>query len=383
MLANNFIRDRLLCPGPTPVPLASHWGSLGKDPYHRHSSFYDVFLKVRALLQPFFNSEQQPLLLTASGTGAMEAALANLTEQGDAVLIIEAGRFGERWSALANSYGCEVHRYSVPWGGVPDPDLLRIELAKRKFQAVFFQGVETSTGVYLPVEELARLVRAASDALVVVDGISSLLAHKMDMQAWGIDCVIGGSQKGFGAAPGLSFVALSARALANFSERKRFYFDLRKETKLQADGISAWTPNTQLILTLEQSLIQLNELGCERLRDLHRAVAVSLREALQAGGLKLFVSDSYAYSLTPFYVPKPLTPKQVRHVLSSRYRLQFAGGQDALASKILRIAHLGFIDPFELLAALAGLELAINQLNPHYEPGAMSKAYVANLAGCS
>jgi serine---pyruvate transaminase len=378
MAFNGYIKRRLLCPGPTPVPLESHWNCLGDDQYHRHSEFYSVFLKVRDLLNTFLNSDKAPLLLTSSGTGAMEAAVVNLTEEGDSILVIEAGRFAERWLAIAKSYRCKVESYQVPWGGVPDIDVLRDKIAKKNYKAVFFQGVETSTGVYLPVEHLAEVIRQNSKALIVVDAISSLVAHEMRMADWGIDCVIGGSQKGFGAAPGLSFIALSDRAINSFSKRGCFYFDLRKELASQRDGFSSWTPNIQLVLTLNNSLAKLLSRGYHTLLDFHRSTAMTVRTSLQASGLELFVSNNYAFSVTPFFIPKPLKPEEVKKRLFEKFNIIVAGGQDKLKSEILRIAHMGFIDPFDLLSVLSALEISLNELGAEVQLGRAAAAFTVN-----
>lgn len=286
--------------------------------------------------------------------------MVNLTEAGDKVLMIHAGRFGERWAEMAIAYGCEAVTLEVPWGQVPSPDDVLKKLNEHKgIKAVFFHGVETSTGVYFPVEHFAKLIRSKSDALIVVDAISSLICHEMKMDEWDIDCVVAASQKGFGTAPGLSFVSLSERAWQRLSKRPRFYFDLRVEKKEQAEGRTAWTPGTQLVMSLHSSLQALLAIGPAELYSFHKRLTEGVRAALQAMGLELYVSKDYAYSVTPFKIPPSVNTGELNRKLANQYNMIFAGGQNQLKGKVLRIAHVGFVDPFDILAAIAGLELAL------------------------
>ncbi|MBI2603276.1 MAG: alanine--glyoxylate aminotransferase family protein [Deltaproteobacteria bacterium] len=334
--------------------------SVENNPYHRTDFFYSLISNCHDFLKPFFGTSGTPLILTSSGTGAMEAAMVNLTDPEDKVLMIHAGRFGERWAEMAMSYGCQTVRLDIPWGQVPDPDDLVKVLAKEKaFKAVFFHGVETSTGVYFPVAELTKVIRANSDALVVVDAVSSLVCHEMNMDDWGVDCVVAASQKGFGTAPGLSFISLSERAWQRLSKRPRFYFDLRTEKKEQSEGKTAWTPGTQLVLSLHSSLQTLLAIGRPNLYDFHARITEGVRAALRAMGLELYVPQDYAHSVTPFKVPQSIRAGDLNKELVNKYNMIFAGGQNQLQGKVLRIAHIGFVDPFDIHAALAGLELSL------------------------
>jgi aspartate aminotransferase-like enzyme len=360
-MRDTLFKERLLCPGPTPIPQEALWGSIAENPYHRTESFYSIFSKVRDSLSYFFNGSMRPLLLTTSGTGGMEASVVNFTNEGDAVLVLEAGRFAERWTELLTQYGCNVDTVSVAWGQVPDPDVVQKKIASKNYKAIFMQGVETSTGVYLPVRELAQAIRKHSDALIVVDAISSLAAHEMKMSDWDIDVVIGGSQKGLGAAPGMAFIALSDRAKTRFTKRAKFYFDLATEWKCQDQGYSSWTCNTQIILSLYHALIDMDASRYQIALGRHRTCSLAVRAALQASGIELYVKEHFAYSVTPFLVPSPATPQAVTKELKSRYRIQLAGGQDQLKDSVLRIAHMGFFDPFDVLAAIGAVEVVMQQ----------------------
>ena len=357
---SHLLKKRLFSPGPTEIPLRSQFAAVDNNPYHRTQAFYSIIMNCLEFLKGFFGTETMPVILTASGTGAMEAALVNLTNPGTRVLMISGGRFGDRWIKMAQAYACETTVVAVPWGQSLSPDELLQQLKKNSgIQAVFFQAVETSTGAYFPVAELARTVRQNSDALVIVDALSSLLCHEMNMDAWGIDCVFAASQKGFGAGAGLSFIALSERARSRLSVRPRFYFNLVEEMQAQSTGKTAWTPGTQSILTLQASLKALSAIGREELYKFHRQMAYAVRAALAAMGIEPFVKDQYAFSVTPFKVPSDIAGEKLKATLQEKYSVTFAGGQDHLKGKVLRLAHLGFVDPFDLLAAIAALELSL------------------------
>ena len=221
----NFTDNRLFCPGPTPAPRAVIRAYEQTNIYHRGKDFELIFNECAQRLQPFFGCKNLPILLTSSGSGAMEAAVTNFTADGDAVIVLSAGKFGDRWAKICSAYGCDVHIQKKPLGTVPDrSDVEAAFKAKPRAKAVFFQCHETSTGAKLPVEELVDEIKKRSkDCLIIVDAISSLGAHSFNMDQWGVDVALSGSQKGFGVGPGLAFIALSDRALANISKRQRFY----------------------------------------------------------------------------------------------------------------------------------------------------------------
>ncbi len=361
---SHLLKKRLFSPGPTTIPLQSQFAAVNNNPYHRSPAFNSIFLNCLDMLKNFFGTHMSPLILSSSGTGAMEAALVNLTDAGTPILMINGGKFGERWTKMAQSYSCEASIISVPWGSVLSPEDLRAHLKKNsKYKAVFFQGVETSTGVYFPVKEYAKIIREYSDALIVVDALSSILAHELKMDEWHIDCAIAASQKGFGVGAGLSFLALSERARSRLSSRPRFYFDLQKELKgQQSKGESAWTPATQLILSLQSSLQSLCSLGPEFLYAYHQQMSDSVRDAFTAMGIEFYVNKDYARSVTTLLIPKDVDGEKLKALIQKKYGMTFAGGQDHLKGKILRLAHMGFVDPFDLLSAVAAFELAMKDL---------------------
>lgn len=375
-----FIKDRLFCPGPTPVPMEARLAAMDASVYHRTKPFYDTFIRCRELLAPMFGSKNLPLILTSSGTGAMEAAVVNLTAVGDKVLSINGGKFGERWGKLAQTYQCNTTIMSIPWGTAPTPTMLAAHLdAHPDTKLVFLHANETSTGVFFPLRELVATIRQKSDCLIVVDAISALGAHHLSMDEWGIDCVVAGSQKGFGIPPGLSFICLSDRAWERISPRSRFYFDLVREEKNQATGATAWTPATTLVASLKVSLEMLHETGLERVISHHKKMTEAVRAGARTLGLELFAKENYSNSLTAITVPNQIAGKALVKRLAQKYGAVFAGGQDQLEGKIIRFSHLGFVDRFEVIAGMAALEFALLDEGYKFKPGAGLSGVMASL----
>ena len=371
MIPIPHLRNRLFCPGPTPVPQRTALAGLETNVYHRSAEFKEVLIRCRQGLRPFFGSKDDPIIFTSSGTGALEAALVNLTDEGDEVLVVNGGKFGERWTKLAARYRCKVHEIAIDWGESPDPEQLVARLQDEpKIRAVFLQANETSTGVAYPVESIAKAIRAINqDVLIIVDGVSALVAHEMDMQSWDIDCVVSGSQKGFGIPPGLSFLALSERAKSSLSQRPRFYFDFEKEFQGQQKGESAWTPATTLLFSLEQSLQELNHFGAKNMVSYHARMAEACRQAVQALGLKLFSRRHHSQALTAICLPTDIDGVALVKHAKSKYGAYFAGGQDQAKGKIIRIAHLGIFDQFDLLTAVSAFEFCLRDFGYKFDLG--------------
>ncbi len=354
-------RERLFCPGPTPL-LREVEQRLGESCYHRQADFVALFQNCRHKLARLVSTESLPVLLATSGSGAMEAALVSLTVPHDRVLVLNGGKFGERWQKIAQAYGCEVITDTFAWGGVPDfeqlEDLLRGKAAGIK--VFFLQACETSTAVYYPVAEIAALVRQHSpECLIVVDAISSLVAHELHMDKWGIDCVVAASHKGLGLPPGLAFAFLSERARRNFSARPRFYLDLDAELRAQQDGKSRFTPAINTIVALDYVLDRLLDTGTELLEQRHAALARACRAAGTALKLLPFARTHPANSVTALRTP--VDAVKLCGLLRKNYRMQFAAGQGKMRTQLLRIAHLGCVDVFDLLTAISAVELALHE----------------------
>lgn len=357
-----FIKERLFCPGPTPVSNEAKIASLDASAYHRTQSFYDMFLRCRKMLAPIMGTKSLPLILTSSGTGAMEAALVNLTNEGDEVLTARAGKFGERWGKIANAYKCKGHTLEVKWGETPKGDDFKNYLAKHtQIKAVFLQANETSTGVVFPLDEIVSAIKEVSSCLIIIDAISALGAHKISMDELGVDCIVSGSQKGFGIPPGLSFIALSDRGWKSISSRPRFYFDLEIEEKGQKKGITAWTPATSLVASLEVSLNTLHKIGLSEVIDHHEKMAKAVRSGVQNFGLELLAQSSYSNALTAIKLPDHIDGGALIARLKNKYGAVFSGGQDQLKGKIIRFAHLGFSDRFDVISGMAALEFALKE----------------------
>lgn len=372
-----FIKERLFCPGPTPVPLRSRLLMVDQLPYHRASAFYSSFLKCQEMLTSLLGANQPPLILTCSGTGAMEAAIVNFTEPQDKILCLVGGKFGERWAELGHSYGCQVQTLSFPWGEAPSVNDLAQHLQKdRTIKAVFFQSCETSTAVQLPVQELAATINKYSDALVVVDCISSLGAHPLRMKEWGIDLAIAGSQKGLSTPPGLGFIGISERAQQRWSKRPKYYFDLSNELQCQKKGQTCFTPAIGIVLALEAALEEIFAFGLDEYFAFHHHIARGVRKALQAMGLKLLAEGCFSNSLTAAYVPQGIPGEKLVKVLQEKFAMTFAGGQGALQGKIVRCAHLGMFDYFDICAGLVALEQALQSMGHTHTLGTGISAFM-------
>jgi aspartate aminotransferase-like enzyme len=322
-------------------------------------------------LQPIFGSKSLPVILASSGSGAMEAALTNLTSEGDEVVTVVAGKFGERWRDLARAWKCAATVVDIPWGEAASPtQVLQALRSLKKPRAVFLQANETSTGVRFPVSDIAAEVRSKfPDVLIVVDAISSMCAHPLHMESMGLDCVVAGSQKGFGMAPGLAFISLSERAWAGLSDRPRFYFDLARERKGQEKGRSAWTPAISLIQSLAVALSEINSLGIDKMVAHHAHMGRASRAAVKALGLELF-AKAPSDALTAISVPAGIDGSKLVEHLRTRYGAIFSGGQDQLKGRIVRFAHLGFASRFDVLHGLAALEFALADMGYSFALGA-------------
>ena len=379
-----FTTDRLFCPGPTPVPRPIAEAAAAANLYHRSEEFYRIVRRCVDRLRPLFGCQTDPVLLTSSGTGGMEAILVNLTDPGDQVVVVNGGKFGERWEKLAQVYGLEAAVVRVPWGQAPTAAAIAAAVkSQARTRAIFLQANETSTGAYYDVESIARELRATLPApgpLLVVDAISSLGAHTMRMDEWHIDAVVAGSQKGFGLPPGLAFVAMSERAWQKPSQRPRFYFDLAKERLGQANGRTAWTPAASLIIALDLALAQFHDIGLDHLAAHHAHLAEASRAAATAMGLELFAATAPSHALTAMTVPEGVDGQRLLKRLRQRFGMFFAGGQDELKGKLVRFSHLGFVSRFDLIDGLAALEFALAEEGYRGALGAGVTAAMRSLA---
>ncbi len=363
-------KTRLFTPGPTPLLPAAQFAMAAADIHHRTAEFRALYKRVLAQLKEFVGTANDVVILSSSGTGAMEAAMSNLTSPGDRILVLSAGKFGERWAALGKAFGCAVDTVTKPYGETFSVEDVKGGL-KLETRAVFVQANETSTGTRHDIQAIAQLLKAEqSEALLVVDGITGLGTTRLDMDGWGVDVLIGGSQKAVMIPPGLSYLAVSERGWDRMEAtyNPRYYFDLRKERKNAKNGESAYTPAVALIAALGASLDWIaaqaatpekpaGDLAQGRAKLIDNADLISAMtcEAMRATGLKLF-SQAPAASATAVCAPAGIDSGVIVKALKSRFGAIITNGQGEMQGKIFRIAHLGFFDYMDTIALLAALE---------------------------
>jgi len=358
-------KTRLFTPGPTPLLPAAQFAMAAADMHHRTPEFRALFQRVLAQLKVFIGTQNDVLLLSCSGTGAMEASVSNLTSPGDRVMVLSAGKFGERWTDLTKAFGCQVDLIKAPYGETFDLAAVRAEL-KPDTKAVYMQATETSTAVRHDVEAVAKLLKeAAPETLLVVDGITGLGTTHFDVDGWGIDILIGGSQKAVMIPPGLAYLSVSERAFAAMEKTKnpRYYFDLRKERKNAVKGESAYTPAVALIAGLGAALDYIAgqaggdmEKGRIALVDNAQVNAAATRAGLVALGFTLFAPTAPAAAATAVAVPEGMVSDDVVKALKTRFASVVANGQGEMKGKIFRVAHLGFFDYLDTVALLGAME---------------------------
>ncbi len=357
------LKQRLFTPGPTPLPEQVRLAQAREIVHHRGKEFAEVFKEVRQGLQYVFQTQEDVFVFTASGTGAMEAAMANLLSPGDKILVIKGGKFGERWADMATAFGVQVIPLHVKWGSAPDPGLIKKKLVvHQEIKAVFTQLVETSTGVVYDIKAIAELVKT-TEAILVVDAISGLGAQFFPTGEWGIDVVIGGSQKALMMPPGLAFVTLSPTAwsLVENSHSPRYYWDFRKVRKALDKNQTPYTPAVSLICALRESLRLLRKEDWKNILARHARLAEATRKAALALELKIF-GKIPSNVVTAIEVPAGIDANELRTMMRDEYGVEVAGGQGKLAGKIIRIAHLGWMDGSDMITAVSSLEISLSKL---------------------
>lgn len=360
-----MIKKYLLSPGPTAVPERVMLRMAHPMIHHRTPQFSALFAETRAMLVQVFQTADDVLLLSCSGTGAMEASLVNLCSPGDTIIYINAGKFGERWGKIAGKYGVHAVEVKAEWGqAVAIADVEAALVAHPQARGVFVQASETSTTTDHPIREIAALTARMDGCVTVVDAITALGVIDMPMDAWGLDVVISASQKAFMLPPGLAMIACSEkfRRISAAARCSRFYFDLETERRNQCNGkdTTAWTPATALIVGLNEVLKMMLEEGLEQVYARHALMAAATRAGIAALGLRQ-VSAAPATSATAAYIPESIHGWQFVRFLRDRMGVTFAGGQDHLSDRIIRIAHLGYHDVFDVVTAISAIEMALNR----------------------
>jgi aspartate aminotransferase-like enzyme len=362
-------KTRLYTPGPTPLLPAAQFAMAAADIHHRTAEFRALYTRVLAQMKDFVGTANDVLILASSGTGAMEASVSNLTSPGDRVLVLTAGKFGERWTGITKAFGCEVDVVSAPYGSTFPLEAVKAAL-KPDTRAVFVQATESSTGVRHDVQGIAQLLKDTTpEALFIVDAITGLGTTPLDMDAWGIDVLIGGSQKALMIPPGLSYLAVSPRGWDRMetSSNPRYYFDLRKERKNALKGESAYTPSVALIAAMgaaldyianqaEGNLVE----GRRKLVDNAETCAAMTRAAATAMGLKLFApKGNEAAAATAILPPEGVDSGVIVKGLRSKFAAIVTDGQGEMKGSLFRIAHIGYFDYLDTIAIVGALEQVV------------------------
>jgi aspartate aminotransferase-like enzyme len=360
-------KNRLFTPGPTPLLPQAQMAMASYSAHHRTAEFRALFTHVLADVKEFIGTKNDVLVLTSSGTGFMEASVSNLTSPGDRVLVLSAGKFAERWTALAKAFGCAVETATAPYGETFALDDVRKKLTP-EIRCVYMQATESSTGARHDVKAIAKLVRTLPDTLLIVDAITGLGTTRLDVDAWGIDVIIGGSQKALMIPPGLSYGAISERAWQRMESTKspRYYFDLRKERKAAAKAETASTPAISLFAGVGAALDYVRQLGEGSLAAGRDALianaelcAAMTRAGVEALGLKLFAPACPAAALTAVVPPSGIDSTSICKLFREQFGAVVANGNAELKGQLFRIAHIGYYDYLDTVGILAALEQVI------------------------
>jgi len=367
----------LFSPGPTMLPQDIMLKMAEPIIHHREAEYKRIYQEVREGLKYLFQTKNEVLVFTSSGTGAMEGAVCNLLSPGDKALVVRGGKFGERWGEICEAYGISVKPIDVEWGEAVDPELVAQCLKEDpSIRAVFTQATETSTGVMHPIREIAEITSTYEETAIVVDAITGIGVFDIPMDAWNLDVVVSGSQKALMLPPGLSFVALSEKAW-RFVERSKlpkYYFDFKGELKSAEKNQNTFTPAITLVIGLRESLRKIRQEGLEAVFARHDLLARATREAVKALGLELFAAESPSNALTAMKVPDEIGAIKIKDRFFEEFGITVAGGQDRAKGKIIRIAHLGYYGRLDMIMVISALEMLLKEMGYQFELGAGVRA---------
>jgi len=367
----------LFSPGPTMLPPEVLLKMAQPIMHHREPEFEKIFAEIREGLKYLFQTKNEVLIFTSSGTGAMEGAVSNILSKKDKAIVVRGGKFGERWGEICKAYGIEFIPIDVEWGKAVDPKRIKDLLeSDRSIRAVYTQASETSTGVKHPIEAIADLVKRYEDRVIVVDGITGIGVFNIPTDAWGLDVVISGSQKALMLPPGLSFATLSETAwkLAEKSDLPRYYFDFKKELKNTKKNQSSYTPAISLFVGLRETLRMIRKEGLEAVFRRHETLAEATRRAVKAMGLELFAPDSPSNAVTAVKIPGGIDGERLKDLFFERFGITVAEGQDRAKGKIIRIAHLGYYERLDMVMVISALEMLLREMGYPFELGTGVKA---------
>ena len=369
-------KNYLLTPGPTPLPPLVLEAMSRPIIHHRTPQFQEILKEATEGLKYVYQTKNDVFILASSGTGAMEAAVINLLSAGDTALVVQGGKFGERWAEICKAYGINADILDVEWGKAAEPQAIAAKLkANSKIKAVFTTLCETSTGVNNDIEAIGKVVKD-SEAVLVVDAISGLGAIDLKTDEWACDIVVSGSQKGLMLPPGLGFISVSAKAwkLIEASKSPRYYLDLRKAKKAIEKTDTPFTPAITLIIALVEVLKMIRQDGLENVFKRHKKMAEAARAAMKGLGLELFAPTAASDAVTAVKVPAGLDGEKLVKTMRDTYGVTIAGGQDELKGKVFRIAHMGFIEEFDIIAGISCLEKVLHQMGYKFTLGEGVKA---------
>lgn len=369
-------KNYLLTPGPTPLPPQVSEAMARPIIHHRTPQFQAILKEAGEGLKYIFQTAQDVFILTSSGTGAMEAAVANLLSPNDTAVCVQAGKFGERWTEICNAYGIKTDVIDVEWGRAVDPKEIEKRLQKNpSIKAVFTTLCETSTGVVSDIAAIGAIVKNSA-AVLVVDAISGLGAIDLKTDAWSVDVCVSGSQKGLMLPPGLAFISVSKKAqeMVLVSKCPKYYFDLKEAKSALDKADTPFTPAITLVIALNEALKMMRQDGLEEIFNRHRIMAEATRAAVKALGLELFAPTASSDVVTAVKVPAGVDGEKLVKVMRDTYGITIAGGQSELKGKVFRIAHMGFIEEFDIIAGISCLEKVLTQMGYKFNLGAGVKA---------
>lgn len=366
------MKNLVLTPGPVPVPRFVMLEMAKPIIHHRTEEFEEIFYTTTEGLKRIFQTKEEVLILASSGTGAMEAAVSNTLSKGDKALVINGGKFGERWLKICKAFGVEAIEISVEWGHAVDPIEVEKSLSENKdIKAILIQASETSTGVKHPIKEIAAMTRERDDVILIVDGISAVAVFPIEFDNWGIDILIGGSQKAFMLPPGLAFLVLSKKAweFSKKSNLPKFYFDLEAALKNNLKKTSPWTPAITLVIGLNAVLNYFNDIGLDELYRKHSIMSEATREGFRSIGLKPFAFNNPSTALSAIMSPNNIDAGTIVKKLREQYGIIVAGGQDQAKGKIFRITHMGDVNKGDILVVIDAVENILEDIGFEFEKG--------------
>ncbi len=362
---------RLMSPGPTPIPEVVLNEMANPILHHRTPAFEKIVAEVESGLKWLYQTQNDVIIFASSGSGAMEAAVTNVCRTGDSVLVVNGGKFGERFANIAKGFKLGVEMITVDWGKSVDPSIIKQKLKEKNYRAVCVQASETSTGVAHPIKEIAAIVKDYPETVSIVDAITALGVMNLPTDDWGIDLMVGGSQKALMLPPGLATLSVSKKAFALIekSDLPRFYFDIKAEKKAINKNTTAWTPAVSLFVGLKKVLEMMRAEGLENMFKRHELLASSIRAAAQATGLKLLAPESPSNAVTAIYGPTGIDTEKLVGGLRDKFNMTIAEGQDHLKGKIFRVGHLGYYDLFDMVTVWSAIERQLHDLGHKFELG--------------